>query len=487
MHGLTRRNLLAMTALTAGVPDLAAAGPAGVSRVPLTPGALRRRLEAAADGAAFNGVLLLLERGRPVVARATGVADPATGRANAPDTRFNIASVGKLFTALAVLRLVEAGRLTPDSRLIDLWPDYPDPALAAEITVDALLTHRAGLGNRVMTAPTDALPASARQTDRVGLFATAGRAGPAGVMAYSNDGYVLLGAVVERLTGADFRDHVRETIFRPLGMAGAGFPAPDATAPDLAQPRLRDLDRPGVWRTATAAERLPGGAAGGGVATVADLARFGEALRTGRLLSPALMRSWIAPRVPFRGGHYGYGLQIEALGACRAFGHTGGHSGITAELMVFPDSGHVFVQLGNGEVDAYWALADGARTALCGETADTRRLALTNRVIALVSTRGADAGAALADAYPGTPLREGVIDVAAFRAWHRGDPAAAERLLRFNIRRFPNSSSALWSLAELHRHARRRDDAIASYRAYLVREPGDADAEARIAELSASR
>lgn len=450
-------------------------------------GDLARRLRDHCDRLAreegFSGVCRLMRGERMLFQRAYGLRNRGEGLPNTPETRFNVASVGKMFTALAILRFVEAGRLRLEGRLIEAWPDYPDRAVAERITLEQILTHRAGLGNQVMFKPKTGFTSASTQTDYLRLFAGEGLAGEPGVMAYSNDGYVLLGALIERLAGRDYREHCRETIFAPLGMRNTGIHAIDEIVPNLAVPYVRDLPRPGVWRAAVSTDGVSGGAAGGGYSTVGDLARFGAAMRAGRLLSPALTRAWTLGRVPFRSGQYGYGVQVETINGVRLYGHTGGHHGVAAELLVVEPTDLVFVVLSNGEVEPYWALADFIRISVAGESDGSRNYAFTRQLIARTAAAGVDAGLALAAANPERRPREGVIDTYAMRAWHEGDEARAETLLRFNRRQFPDSLSALWSLAEFYRFARRDREAVAAYRAFLERQPDDAEALGYIARL----
>lgn len=480
MNSMTRRSVLATGAAFTLAADPAKAAATDRELVDM----LRQRCRALAQGLGFSGAVVLTRSGRELYAEAFGQRNRSEGLANRIDTRFNIASIGKLFTALSIMRLVEAGRLRLDAPLTDAWPSYPDRIVAERITVGQILTHTAGLGNAVtFKSRMDALSAQS-QSDLVRLFAKDGLTGEPGAVAYSNDGYVLLGALIERLSGRNFKDHCRETIFAPLGMGGTGFSGPDDIVPNFALPYVRDIARPGVWRTAIASDGLASGAFGGGYATVRDLAAFGSAMRDRRLLRSELHSSWVAERVPFRSGHYGYGVQIETINGRRFIGHTGGHYGVAGELLISETTGHVFVVLSNGEVEPYWDLSVFIRTALAGESESSRNHDFTKRLCNVIALDGVEAGISMADANPDRTLREGLIDTLGFRAWHAGEPVAAERLLLFNRKRFDDSLSALWSLAEFYRHARRNAEALAAYKTFLERQPGDEETIAHIARLS---
>lgn len=480
MAALTRRMMLAAGAGLALMPVDAES--AGSDR------ALVRRLRGHCDRLAredgFNGVVLLKKNGRTLFQQAYGLRNRSDNLPNTADTKFNIASVGKMFTSLSIMRFAQAGRLRLDGRLIEAWPDYPDRAVAERITLEQILTHTAGLGNHMMFKSKVGFTAASTQNDYLQLFANEGLSGEPGTVAYSNDGYVLLGALIERLSGKDYREHCRETIFAPLSMHNTGYLAPDDITPNRATPYVRDLIRPGIWRAAIATDGLPGGAFGGAYSTVGDLARFGEAMSASLLLPPELNRAWTMGRVTFRNGQYGYGMQIETIDGHRIYGHTGGHYGVAAEVMIFEGMGYLLVQLSNSEVETYWDLANFIRTEIAGESDASRNYAFTRELIDTIAARGPDAGVALSAANPERPAREGIIDTYGFRAWHQGDSTGAENLLRFNVRQFPESLSALWSIAEFYRYARRNAEAIEAYRAFLVRQPGDADALGYIQRLS---
>jgi D-alanyl-D-alanine carboxypeptidase len=480
MVDLTRRVALAASAGLALMP-VEAVG-AGNDR------ALVRRLRDHCDHLArdddFNGVVLLVKDGRTLFQRAYGLRNRSDNLRNNAETKFNLASVGKMFTSLSIMRFAQAGRLRLAGRLIEAWPDYPDRAVAERITLEQILTHSSGLGNYMMFKPKVGFTAASTQSDYAALFTNEGLSGEPGSVAYSNDGYVLLGALIERLSGKDYREHCRETIFAPLGMDNTGYYTSEDIIPNLATPYARDLVRPGVMRAAIATDALPGGAFGGGYSTVGDLARFGAAMRANQLLPPELTRDWTRGRVPFRSGQYGYGIQVETINGHRVYGHTGGHYGVAAEMMIFEGADYLFVQLSNCEVETYWDLANFIRAEIAGESDASRNYAFMREVVSTTASRGVDAGLALAAANPERRASEGFIDSYGFRAWHSGDTAGSENLLRFNLRRFPDSLSALWSIAEFYRYAGRNAEAIAAYRAFLERQPDDADALSYIARLS---
>lgn len=435
----------------------------------------------------YSGVLLIAEAGRVRFSRAWGLRQRAEALPNRIDTRFNIASIGKMFTTAAILRLAEAGRLQLDAPLAAAWPDCPAGELSNRITVAQLLSHTAGIGNALWSLPPAQWDHVRRQTDLYRMIAKAPPDGPpGGPVSYSNDGFVALGALIERLTGEDYASHIKRSLLIPLGMTATEFGGAGDLMPNQALPFVRDLDRPGHWRTALAGRTPPACAAGGGTSTAPDLLRFGEAWLAGRLVGPAMMQAWRGDARPFRDGLYAKGLEVRQINGDRIEGHTGGHDGAAAELMIWPQHQRVAVLLHNGEVEPYWDLAHQVRAAFSGAYPAEQDFRHTQRVAALVAADGPEAGLATYAAHaaaPGRQLRASLIEALGNRAWHRGKPDAARNLLRFSVALDPKSPDARWHLAELYRRSGDEAAALAAYRAYLELVPGDADALAAIDRL----
>lgn len=213
--------------------------------------------------------------------------------------------------------------------------------------------------------------------------------------------------------------------------------------------------------------------------------RFADAIGRGRLLKPELTRAWLQGRIAFRSGRYGYGTMEETLGAQRIVGHNGGHYGIAAELMMFEGRGLTCVILMNGEVETFYDLSNWMKREAAGEHDGLRDYYFTRALIDAFAHDEAEGRALYARRDPARKAREFLIDTYGMKFVHQGNAKAGLALLRFNVEIFPESSSALWSLAEALRIAGQRADALSAYRTYLVKEPGDADAERHIGELSA--
>jgi len=255
---------------------------------PLPPAELTRRVTKAMDSLAqageFSGVVTIVRGDDVIVQRAWGLADREHGIPNDVHTAFNIGSINKAFTGIAIRQLAAAGKLHLDSVLARYWPDYPNPSAAQQVTIRQLLTHRSGIGGDIFTAPPGKRRADLRHNrDFVPLIASAVEFPPGTQQRYSNAGYVILGELVSRLSGEDYYDYVKRHIYDVAGMRSTAHHAVDALPPNVARGYSRSDD--GQLRPNT--ELLPGrgSAAGGGYSTAADLIAFLRALRESRIPS----------------------------------------------------------------------------------------------------------------------------------------------------------------------------------------------------------
>lgn len=172
------------------------------------------------NAAGLSGVVLIARGDVVEFVGAYGFADRSAGRRNIPDTRFNLGSIDKTFTAIAIAQLIQQGRLSLDDTLAKHLPDYPNRAAAERITVDHLVTHRSGIAPFVRADFGDATTV-AEMTQRVGAAPQSFE--PGARQEYSNGGYVVLGRVVEVVSGQSYSTYVEDHIYRPAGMTNSGF------------------------------------------------------------------------------------------------------------------------------------------------------------------------------------------------------------------------------------------------------------------------
>lgn len=337
---------------------------------PLTPAQVAREcgqfLDRLAAADAFSGAVLVAHHGQPIFTGAYGQANQRYSVLNRTETRFGIASVGKMFTGVAIAQLAERGKLRFDRPVGEYLPGYPEP-VASGVTVHHLLTHTSGLGC-IFTPNYQSVMTDVRTIDSflpfVGEEPLAFTPGTG--FQYSNAGFILLGAIVERLTGQSYYDYVAGEIFDPAGMTESGFFETDEVAPNVAMGYTR-LDEAYQFHLGRLRENIyrigaRGSSAGGAYSTVGDLFRFTRALLEHRLLSPAMTELVTRGQVEMahtNGERYGYGfISGTALGR-KVVGHSGGCEGCSAHVEIYPEQGYTAVVLSN--YDFAFAVRDHVR------------------------------------------------------------------------------------------------------------------------------
>lgn len=312
------------------------------------------------DAGQFSGVVLVAKDGVVVFERAYGLRDEKREDALDVDTRFDLASAGKMFTATAILQQIAAGKLTLATTLGEVLPDYPN-ALMGKVTIAQLLTHSAGAGETDALFYPDDLAWRGLEpsvADLVALYGNRDPTFPPGTkQEYSNHTMTLLGRAVEVLSGQDYHSYVAEHIFRPAGMdAGHANDACRTDDPDLA-----------VSYVAVADERMPncfatldgGWPAGGQAFTARDMLRFVTALREGRLGVPrALFKQATTPQLKGFGlGFFATDYGEDFLPRDLRWGHGGKLYGQCVDVRTYEMTGETVVTLGNNDSPACFRIA----------------------------------------------------------------------------------------------------------------------------------
>jgi CubicO group peptidase (beta-lactamase class C family) len=310
---------------------------------------------AAAD--AFSGNLLIAKDGKPIFTNAYGLASKAHKIPNRIDTKFNLASVGKVFTAVSIMQLIEQGKLALTDTVGKHLPEYPNKQVAAKVTIHHLLSHSSGMGDMHGAQYTCRKGILRQVRDYFPLFVDEPLSfEPGERMQYSNVGYILLGAIIEKVSGENYFDYVRNHIFKPSGMANTDFYETDIDTPNLATGYTNFQDKGddyfefhlGQRRNTSLYSGAKGSPQGGSYSTLRDLLSFSIALRGHKLISPKSLELMTTSKFFFRkyaagDVYYGYGLELENLNGKRVIGHGGGDLGISSSIRWYPDSGNYTV------------------------------------------------------------------------------------------------------------------------------------------------
>ena len=298
------------------------------------------------SGYGYSGATLVAKDGRLLLRKGYGLANDATGTPVTAATVFDIGSLAKVFTAAAVLLLEERGRLSLDDSIASYLDGVPEDKRA--ITLRQLLAHTSGLDVEFPYVNPTAEDYEEVDRDEAvrRILATPLIDRPGIRWKYSNTGYVLAAAVVERAGGRPFREFLRTELFRPAGMRSTGFWGEGL--PPVPEERLaRSYSENGETadlrkRSSTTWFDLGGGEI---VSTVDDLYAWMEALRRGRILSPETLTTLWTPALPE--GKYGLGWAVDLSGGTRRIHHGGDYIGFGSELAYYPDAHIVMVNLAN--------------------------------------------------------------------------------------------------------------------------------------------
>jgi CubicO group peptidase (beta-lactamase class C family) len=380
---------------SAGVGHAAPAGSSGRDRIPpdTRPGGAYDRYVAklAAEGK-FSGVVLLSHRGRTVLSRSYGMADKQKGIRNHEHTAFNLSSASQPFLSVAVLQLVQQGRMTLSDAVGVHLTGLPEE-IAKKVNIHHLLTSTSGLDapmpdwQRVFHSREEVHESKkqwVRQATLVGVPGSASNGHSPG----GGVGLAMAALVVEAVSGKTFWDYVHEHVFRRSGMSGSGFYTRQQWLTDerIAHPYMvqadgslvdavRNLDKGSIDENTP--DRNPGRgfigySSGDGFATAPDLVRFAEALRDGTVLDRPYADLFAGAKLPGPDGtsFHGYTMPISIANGQWVFGRGGGGPGIGASWSIYPDTGWVGVVLCNSDRVPFFDILLRESAAIAGGPVD---------------------------------------------------------------------------------------------------------------------
>jgi CubicO group peptidase (beta-lactamase class C family) len=316
----------------------------------------------------FSGAVLVAKNGEVLFRGAYGLANRGLGVRNTVDTRFQLASITKMFIGVAISQLVERGELSFSDPIRKFIPEYPQH-IAEQVTVHHLLTHTSGIeiddyppynqAVRQAESIEELLAAQVRYIEHLNL-GNYDDFEPLDRFDYTNEGVDLLGVIIERVSGLGWEEYLHEHVFSPAGMRDTGLTSGDTHVENLAVGySLRTADLRG--RVAGPRREVrPGTAlgnaarpAGSGYSTIADMMRFVGALRNEELLTAEYWATMTKPhiesplRIPGFERSYGYTIDIKVIDGVRAIGHSGGAPGMSTMLDIYPEHGYLVLVLSN--------------------------------------------------------------------------------------------------------------------------------------------
>lgn len=312
----------------------------------------------------FNGAVLIKQGQDTLFRKSFGYANRSFDIPNTMETKFRIASVSKIFTAVSILQWVEKGELSLDASIVDLL-NLQDTKISKEVTIHHLLSHTSGIADYYDESEDDAFwiemwkkrPIYEVRSleDYVVLFRDLEPLEkPGKVFRYNNAGYILLGLVIEKLSGMSYEAYVCEHIFKKLDMKQSGFYSLDEVVPHMAE-GYEQMD--GKWMRNIYTATPTGASDGGAVTTADDLMKFAYSLMDGALLSDQYLKLLLSPQVIdeesngyrdyiWKYGYANYYLLDKEEHIVRR-GHPGEEYGVSCRLYHYPDSDIHVIILGN--------------------------------------------------------------------------------------------------------------------------------------------
>jgi len=307
----------------------------------------------------FSGAVLVAKDDKVLFKNAYGMASLRYSVPNKIDTKFNLGSMNKMFTGVAIVQLAQQGKLSFDDPIIKHLPDYPNKEVAEKVTIHQLLTHTSGMGDyweEIFTTEWWQIKTVQQIADLI--VDKPLEFEPGERFRYSNGGPIILGLIIEKLSGMSYYDYVKEYIYKPAGMINSGCFEVDRPVPNLAigYTKSNYIGQPsadGQWYNNLFMHVVKGGPAGGGYSTVEDLFNFARALKSHKLLDKEYTELVTTGKVDMGPDiKYAYLFGDETANGQRIIGHSGGAPGINARLAMYLDSGYTVAVMANYDMAA---------------------------------------------------------------------------------------------------------------------------------------
>lgn len=313
----------------------------------------------------LSGSYLITQENQVLYQRQLGFADPDRREPISEKTLFNIASGGKMFTAVAIAQLKEAGKLQYEDAITQYLSGFADAEKASRVNIHHLLSHTSGISEYWSGQNDEAVYQATSIADHLRLVYQAGfDFAPGEQYQYCNSNFILLGAIIEKITRQSYYDYVQQNIFDPAGMTASGYFHYGTEG--LAIPLARGKD-PKAWQTARHGVR--GSSAGGAYSNAEDILKFSRALREEVLLPAAAFRQMVISKTDGEDTSetYGYGFILSPTPMETAYGHGGITAGVNFEFRYFPRQDVTLILFCNQDNGAYDDLKKNAIKLITGQ------------------------------------------------------------------------------------------------------------------------
>lgn len=430
---------------------------------------IESQLENFASNDGYSGTVLVAQNENVLFEKAYGFANLAHKVPNKTNTKFGIASMGKMFTAVAIMQLKKKGKLSLESKVGDILPKYPNAAVRDSVTIEQLLVHTSGLTDFF----NDKFEHRAKHTVRTLadyfdffkddelLFS------PGNKFSYSNAGYIVLGMIIEELSGENYYKYVKENIFLPAGMENTDYYETDMSIENLAEGYIKKNEN-GIWKTSTYMKGARGSSAGGAYSTTEDLFKFATALKNNTFISARTLELMVSDE---NQDNYGFGFSLNKFNDTEVYGHNGGAHGVSAELDIYENLDYVVVTLSNrGALDGWVDVRSTIRKTLAGSTEETDKYLGSKELIEIYEVDGYDAAFAKLKTLEENVSEKYLMDAAnKYREAKQFNKAID--LLKILVTGIPDSWYSFSILADTYLEAGNKKLAIKNYHKSLKIEP----------------
>ncbi|HET6543159.1 MAG TPA: serine hydrolase [Chryseolinea sp.] len=442
---------------------------------------LDKLISAYAEYGQFNGSVLVAEKGKVIYKKGFGLADMEWNIPNQPDTKHRLGSITKQFTSMLIMQLVEQGKLKLDVPISTYLPDYPRKN-GNVITIHQLLTHSSGIPN--MTSFPGFLKNVSRNAysplQLVNMSADSTlQFKPGERFAYSNSGYLLLGYIIEKVTGRSYEQLLQENIFTPLKMNNTGYDHHET----LLKNRARGYEKNGRrYVNADFIDMSVPYAAGALYSTVEDLYLWDQALYGNQLLRKENMDLLFAKHIPSGGGHYGYGWGMGEMPLgntaerIETIGHGGGINGFNTQLTRIPSDKSFIVLLNNTGGAPLNEMTNAIAAILYDKSYDLPKRSVAYSLADRIEKAGIPAALeyykSIKDS-TGYHLNEHEMNLTGYQFLQSGKVKEAAAIFKLNTQAFPKSSNVYDSYGEALMVLGNKTEAIENYKQSVRLNPGN--------------
>lgn len=418
----------------------------------------------------FEGAVLVVEKGKIIYKNGFGMANHEWDMPIQTDTKFRIASVTKQFTAMLIMQLVAENKLALDMPLSKYLPNYPQEN-ADKITIHHLLTHSSGIPNYTsFPSYRDLMREYKTPMEIIDIFADSTlQFTPGERFDYSNSGYVLLGAIIEEVTGKTYGKVLQEMIFKPLKMINSGFD----NNRKILKNRAVGYNKIGAsFENASPIDMSMAYSAGGIYSTVEDMYLWDQALYTSALIPKSDMDLVFQKHIPAWGQHYGYGWMIGDISKGNSderiatIEHDGVINGFTSSIIRIPSERSSIIILNNTGGGPLRRMSQAICGILYGKSFDLPKQSVAYSMLDVIRKEGMQKGKMHFEAVKDKSdfyLSEREINMASYDLLSTDNAEEAVEVLKLGISAYPNAFNLYDSYGEVLRTLGKKEEAVKNY------------------------